>query len=232
MTLIEKIDVLKSLYDFSIELCQDDLIIRSIDSLLKQFVCYHIILIKMTNELKKRLKTIYNENSHWNKILAMIKEAFKINDEKSTQNKSSLHFVYRHDLIYYIFDDEKKRLCVPKSLKQKMFKLTHDQTHHEDFHKTYDRVASSIYIHQLIKRLRIYIAHCFECQFNQIKQHSTYNKLIFIVTSFISFYIIIMNWIIALPPTVENYNNLLTITCKFIKRILLIFEMNTWDAIK
>ena len=64
VTFIEKIDVLKSLYDFSIELCQDDLIIKSIDSLSKQFVCYYIILIKMTNELKKRLKTIYNENPH------------------------------------------------------------------------------------------------------------------------------------------------------------------------
>ena len=56
----------------------------------------------------------------------MIKEALKINDEKNTQDKSGLRFVYRHDLIYYIFDDEKKRLCVSKSLKQEMFKLIHD----------------------------------------------------------------------------------------------------------
>ena len=64
VTFIKKIGVLKSLYDFSIELCQGDLTIKSIDSLSKQFVCYHIILIKMTNELKKKLKTIYNENPH------------------------------------------------------------------------------------------------------------------------------------------------------------------------
>ena len=83
VTFIEKIDVLKSLYDFSIELCEGDLTIRSVDSLSKQFVCYHIILIEMADELKERLKTIYNENSHWNKILAIIKEAFKINDEKN-----------------------------------------------------------------------------------------------------------------------------------------------------
>ena len=123
----------------------------------------------------------------------MIKEAPKINDEKNIQDKSNLRFVYRHDFIYYTFDDEKKRLCVPKSLKQEMFKLAHDQTHHKNFYKTYDRVASSIYIHQLIKRLHIYIAHCFECQFNQIKRHSIYNELTPIVTSLISFHIIAMN---------------------------------------
>ena len=64
VTFIEKIDVLKSLYDFLIELCKDDLTIKSVNSLSKQLVCYHITLIKMTNELKKRLKTIYNENLH------------------------------------------------------------------------------------------------------------------------------------------------------------------------
>ena len=52
------------------------------------------------------------------------------------------------------------------------------------------------------------------------------------MTLFISFHIIAMNWIIALSPTAENYNSLLTITCKFIKRILLISKMNTWNAIK
>ena len=64
VTFIEKINVLKLLYKFSIELCKDNLIIKSIDFLSKQLVCDHIILIKSTNELKKRLKMIYSENSH------------------------------------------------------------------------------------------------------------------------------------------------------------------------
>ena len=41
-----------------------------------------------------------------------------------------------------------------------------------------------------------------------------------------------MNWIVALPFTAEDYNSLLTITCKFIKRIFLVSEMNTWNAVK
>ncbi len=39
-----------------------------------------------------------------------------------------------------------------------------------------------------------------------------------------------MDWIVALPISVAGFNTLLTITCKFSKRILLIPGMDTWDA--
>ena len=64
MTFIKKIDVLKLLYEFSIELYEKNLIIKTMKLLTKQFVCYYMTLIKMTNEFKKRLKMIYDENSH------------------------------------------------------------------------------------------------------------------------------------------------------------------------
>ena len=51
----------------------------------------------------------------------MIKKASRINNKKNIQNKLNLQFVYRCDLIYYIVDDDKKRLCISKSLKQKVF---------------------------------------------------------------------------------------------------------------
>ena len=126
IALIEKIDVLKSLYEFSIELCEENLIIKTMKFLLKQFVCYHMTLIEMTNKFKERLKTTYSKNPHWNKILNMIKKTSKINDEKNTQNKSNLRFIYRRNFIYYIVDDDKKRLCISKSLEQKIFQLIHN----------------------------------------------------------------------------------------------------------
>ena len=39
---IEKIDVLKLLYESSIKLCKEDLIIKTMKFLTKQFVCYHM----------------------------------------------------------------------------------------------------------------------------------------------------------------------------------------------
>ena len=105
----------------------------------------------------------------------------------------NLRFKYRNDLIYYVFENERERFCVSTSLKQKMFQLIHDQTHHDDFHKIYDRIISSIYIHQLIKRLRIYIVHCSKCQLNQTKRHFIYEKFTSLITFIILFHTIFIN---------------------------------------
>ena len=60
----DKIEVLKLFYDIFIELCHKNIInaetscaiSKYIFSLLKQFFVYHIILIKMTNDFKQKLK--------------------------------------------------------------------------------------------------------------------------------------------------------------------------------
>ena len=48
------------------------------------------------------------------------------------------------------------------------------------------------------------------------------------MSSLISFHIVIMNWIISLLVIIIDYNTLLIITCKFTKKILLIFDKNIW----
>ena len=116
-----------------------------------------------------------------------------INNDETTISKFDLRFKYKQNLIYFIVDDEHERFCVSTSLKQKIFQLIHDQTYHDDFYRTYDRIASSIYIRQLSQRFRIYISHCFNCQLNQTKQYFTYDNLISIVISTISFYIVTIN---------------------------------------
>ena len=81
-----------------------------------------------------------------------------------TSTLMQLFFIYK--VLHFLIDDERKKLCASTFMKQKMFQITHDQIYHNDFHRTYDRIISSIYIRQLIKKLRTYIAHCFECQLN------------------------------------------------------------------
>ena len=44
-----------------------------------------------------------------------------------------LQFECRDELIYYLIDDEKQRLCIFKIMQGEVFKLTHDQIHHEEF---------------------------------------------------------------------------------------------------
>ena len=108
-------------------------------------------------------------------------------------SRFDLRFKYRNDLIYFIAENDRERFCISISLKQKIFQLIHDQTHHEDFHRTYDRIVFFVYIYQLFKRFRTYIAHCSNCQLNQIKRHFIYDEFTSIITSSIFFYTVSMN---------------------------------------
>ena len=76
----------------------------------------------------------------------------------------------------------------------------------------------------LSKHLRIYINYYSKCELNQIKRHKFYDNIIFINKSEISFYIIVINFIMTLFMIKEGFNNLFIIINKFSKRILFIFE--------
>ena len=111
-------------------------------------------------------------------------------------------------------------------MKIEVFRQAHDLTHHDDFMRTYDRLRNSIYVHSMIKHFKIYIAHCSECQINQIKRHSTYDELTSIISFAILFHTIVMNFIVRLSLS-RDMNVLLTITCKFFKKMLLISSHDT-----
>ena len=84
-------------------------------------------------------------------------------NEKNKKTRSKIRFRFRNELIYFFIDDKRKRFCVFAFIKQEMFQIIYDQIYHDDFHQTYDRIISSMYIRQLIKKLRTYIIHYFEC---------------------------------------------------------------------
>ena len=62
-------------------------------------------------------------------------------DSEAINFRFDLRFKYRNDLIYFIVEDSRERFCISTSLKQKVFQLAHDQTHYNEFHKTYDRIV-------------------------------------------------------------------------------------------
>ena len=182
---VNKKEILNILYGHSIEIVNEklnDIFIAMI---------YHIILIKMSNDFKQRLKKTYAENKHWSTILKMLKQRAisvrsAIIEIQFTSNESAskaiviimsnisnvetkltsfrdLQFECRNELIYYLIDDDKQRLCILKIMQDEIFKLIHDQIHHEKFQRTYDRLCHSIYIRRMIKHLKQYIKHCSKC---------------------------------------------------------------------
>ena len=116
-------------------------------------------------------------------------------------------------------------------MKQEIFKIAHDLSNHDDFHRIYDRIVNSMYFKQLTKRLRNYIKYCSECQLNQIKRHSFYESLQFIVTSIISFHTLAIDFILRLSSmNSDDMNCIMTMTDKFTKRCMILFDKIIYNA--
>ena len=105
--------------------------------------------------------------------------------------------------------------------RKKIFRLVHDENHHFEVHRCYERIFSIFYISRLFRKLRRYIEHCFNCQLTQTKRHRFYEKLISINSSFYSFHIIVLNFIVALP---DELNAIFDITCKHFRRVSLMID--------
>ena len=181
---------------------------------------YYATLVEMSNDFKKRLAQAYAKDPQWIKILDLLKPDKHGNPP---QLPDGLRFRKHGDLIYATNLDHtgKHRLCIPESMQHEVFHLAHDRNFHAGFHTTYARISPSVYIKSLSSRLQSYIKHCPECQLNQTKRHPTYGELNPISTPPVPFHTIAIDFIVALPYY-EGRNMLLTTTCKFTKKKLLV----------
>ncbi len=182
------------------------------------------ILIEMTDEFRKTLRRVYDENSQWSKLRQ------KLDDRKCSQNTSNdMKFVIRNNLIYYVSEEKTSRLCISWSKERDIYEMTHDNNHHCDFHRAYARIFEFLYIRHMIKRLRRYIHHCRFCLKKQTKRHLSYDELNLIKTMILFFHTIIIDFIVFLFMS-QEYDALLTTTNKFFKRVNLTSEKENWDA--
>jgi hypothetical protein len=110
---------------------------------------------------------------------------------------------------------------------QNIFKMTHDDQAHADFHRANAIIFETLYIRRLAHYLRQYIEYCSQCLLNQTKRHKSYKSLIFISSAKISFHTIVMNFVLALSQfEKKKFDILFTVTDKFFKTKLLISELN------
>ena len=156
-------------------------------------------------------------------------EGEKQPEQSSGEQLRGIRFKLREGLVYYTSGEGRERLCIPSAMEQEVFRIAHDLSSHSGFHRIYDRLANSVYIRQLIKRLKIYIEHCSECQLNQIKRHSPYGSLQPIATPAIPFHTLAMDFILALP-FIDDMDCALTVTCKFTKKSMALAGKSTYGA--
>ena len=183
-------------------------------------------LMIMISEFKTKLITAYFEDKSWFKIMTMLKKLKKRALIERSDNdeliKTKIDFELHNELIYH---KENRRLCIFAFVEKDIFKLTHDRNQHSSATRCFHRIRESIFISRLSKKLRTYIDHCSQCQLNQTKRHKFYEELMSIIFSSISFHTVAMNFIMTIS---DNFDTLLTIICKFSKRITIISRKSTY----
>ena len=83
-------------------------------------------MVELFNDFKKRLIEAYKSDKFYKKIF----KVFKINT--SSNNSMNLKFKMRDDVFYY--NNNINKLCIFKTLIQKVFELAYDKIHHKKFH--------------------------------------------------------------------------------------------------
>jgi len=168
-------------------------------------IYYSTTSLNIKEDFKKELSIAYDADKTFSRIKAIAQS------EPGTSG-----FEWRDDLLW-----KGNRLCIPKALVGDVLEIVHDNQFHIGFHRMYPRVAEHYFIHKLEKRLRTYVRHCSECQRLQTKRYKPYGSLQPIQSPPIPFHTIAIDFIVGLPHH-DGCNSLMTATCKFSKRILLI----------
>lgn len=78
--------------------------------------------------------------------------------------------------------------------------------------------------------LRSYIQHCPQCLALQMRRHPPYGSLQPIQSPPILFYMLTLDFILALPVIAEGFNAIMSVTCKYSKRVILIPGKGIWSA--
>ena len=183
---------------------------------------FHMMIIKLLLKFKTQLKNAYITDKWWKEVLILIKKCelkqITANEFSTLNTELNFWFYCKENLVYYV-DDSNERicLCISKALEKKIFKITYDNNHHAGFSQTYHCITEFLYFWKLLQHLKRYIKHCLMCQLNSTKHHTSYDKLMSILTTSISFHTVMMNFILTLSIFILSLNTLLIITDKYSK---------------
>ena len=218
--------------------------------------CYNTTLIEMFDEFCKKMIEGYANDPVWKKVhqtilrnnrlginaanLSFTIESmpFEIDSYMESRSENEPALITADEstnkkLIYHVNDlTGLRRLCIPSSCVKDILDIAHDEDH-PGFARCFEIIFRAWYVKRLIKQLRIYIRHCPQCLVLQIRRHSSYDDLQSIETPSIPFHTITLNFILALSLSTEDWDTIMSVTDKFIKRVTMIlgrknFKVKDW----
>lgn len=183
---------------------------------------YMNTLIKMSEDFWKHMMNGYETEPQWQHIINIIQQNKKLN-----LNTATLPYTYIWGLIYYKSIKKGYCLCIFSNLYQDVFIIAHNSLSHLSYARTHKWLMNNLYLSNLLKHLHDYIHHCQQCQLMQTSQHLSYELMQLILTSLQSFHVIIIDFILTLLLSSEEFNSVMLITDKFSKAVILISEQKT-----
>ena len=152
----------------------------------------------------------------------------KHNNTLNSENAATLFYTYIQNLLYYKNLEKSYWLCISTYLYEEIFILIHIS--HSEYTQIHEHLIDNLYLLNLLKHFYDFIQHCSQCQHMQTSQHRLYKSMQSILTFSWSFHVLIINFILALLTTSDEYNIILLITDKFSKTIILIFKQKIMTA--
>ena len=131
----------------------------------------------------------------------------------------------KRELIYYFnLINIQQQFCVFKILEKKIFAMIHNDYYYTEFYQVYSCIIINLYIQNLSQHLKQYITHCSKCLHYQTARHTSYEALHSIIEFLISFHTVIADFILELLKISTDLDTVMTIICKFFKKIKFISD--------
>ncbi len=121
------------------------------------------------------------------------------------------------------------RLYIPPSMAPDILAIAHKESHLR-FSRYYEIITHFWFIHGLTKLLRAFIRHCPQCLALQTRRHPPYCSFQPIESPFVPFLTLTLDFVFVLLLSKEKYNAIISVTCKFSKRVTFIKGTDTWSA--
>jgi hypothetical protein len=185
---------------------------------------YHVSLVEMSPEFQVKLQEGYKVDRKLARILKMLEQE----DQKDDPKKTKLPYYLENNLLYTTSKDV-LRLCIPSTLIKEVFEMAHDNSGHQGFARTYEKLQG-LAIQKASHELRKYIKACPHCAQFITHRHKLYGSLQPIIPPPIPFHTITIDFIMALPLSSEGYDQNMIVTDKFTKRNGIIPGKSTWTA--
>ncbi|KZZ93079.1 Ribonuclease H-like protein [Ascosphaera apis ARSEF 7405] len=205
---------------------QDDIIFNLLLQAAYPAYAYTATLVAMSDELRQRFLSGYQDDSHWRPVYQQVQQQLK----KPPAERPELPYTIEDDLLYTIGLKGESRLVVPRSLIQDVIRQAHDESAHPGIERTIAQLRT-VCIHRLRHNVKLYIRHCKSCLANKTLTHKPFGALQPILATPVPFHTISIDFVTGFPVSADGFDALLTVTCKYTKRVGLIPGASNWDGI-